>query len=142
MLVIGIIVSVIFNFLWSWMLLKAGAFVIGSKTGTWVNCAVLNAINFAVAGVLIGFALLVAQGPGLFIALLFFAALIGGIWLMVRATMSILSISFMDCIMLEILIWGFNGIASFLLSKLASVLPGMHMLTSCLPFLSRFGITG
>ena len=133
MVAIGVIVSIVLTFLWSWVILKTGAYIIGSKQGTWKNCALLNMINFVVVGVLIGLGLLAAEGPGLFITLLYFALVIGAIWFMIQVTMNILDITFGNCVMLEIVMWGLNWFASFLLGKLEGILPGMRMVTDWVP---------
>jgi len=134
MVVIGGIVTIVLTFLWSWVILKAGAYVTGLKEGTWKNCALLNAINFVVVGILIGLGLLVSQGPGFIITLLYFALVIGAIWFLVRVTMNILDLTFGNCVILEIVIWGLNWLTSFLLGKLEGILPGIRMVTDWLPF--------
>ena len=134
MVVIGVIVSIMLTFLYSWVILKAGAYIIGSKEGSWKNCAILNTISFVVVGVLIGLGLLASQGPGLFITLLYFALVIGAVWFLIRVTMNILDITFGNYVALEIVTWGLNWFASFLLGKLEGILPGMRMITDWLPF--------
>jgi len=134
MIVISIIVSIVLTFLSAWVIMKLGTYIIGSKEGTWKNCALLNTINYGVIAILIGLGLITAQGPGFFIMLLYFALVIGAIWFMFRVTMNILDITFGNCIMLEIVMWGLSWFAAFLLGKLEVILPGMQILTDWLTF--------
>lgn len=134
MIVIGVITSFVLTFLWSCVILKAGAYIIGSKEGTWKNCAILNGIGFLAIGVLLGCGYIANQGPSLLVTLLYFALVIGAIWLLVRVTMNILDISLGSCLMLQVVTWGLVRLVSFLLGKLENVVPGMRMVSRWLPF--------
>ena len=123
-IVLGI-VSLVLGFLWSWLILWVGAKIIGSKEGSWRNCAILTGIYFAVFGVFIGLCALAALLDSFFSVLLWLAAAIAVTWFLIRVTMNILDITFLNCVALIIVTWGLDWFASFVLGRLVGILPGV-----------------
>lgn len=129
--VIVIIVLLVFSFLWNWLILWIGAKIIGSKEGSLKNCAILIGINYAVIGVVLGFLAFGDLFNSLIFGLLCLAVTAGAMWLLFNITMSILDISFWNCVALCVVTWGLNWFGSFLLGKLGSILPGMVVVAVC-----------
>ena len=134
MFVLGLIVSLCIAFIWSWFVLWVGAKIVGSREATGKNCAILAGIGFAVAAALVLICALGAVFNSFLFVLVCLAAVVGAIWFMFRLTMSILNISFGNCVMLCFVTWGLDVSASLLLRKLEGVLPGMTIITDWMPF--------
>ena len=134
MIVIEILVSIIFVFLWNWLVLWVGAKVIGSKEGSWRNCAILTGVGFAIGAIIIGFCALSAIYDFFLMGLLGLAAFIGALWFLARITMNVLDISFWGFVGLCGVTMGVDWFASFLLDKLECIFFDVQIVTDWLPF--------
>jgi hypothetical protein len=131
MVIIEGIISLVLSLLWTWLLLRVGAQVVGSKEGSWKNCAILIGSFWAVAAAVI-FLAIITSSFNSFIFMLFLIITLFLVYFYLA--MKILDISFLDSVGLAILTGGFNWFVFFLLGKLEGILPGVSFITSHVSF--------
>ncbi len=131
---VAIILSLIVAFLWNWLVLWLGAKIIGSKEGSWKNCATLIGLGFAVVAGLIGLAFVGAAFDVLFLDLLIMGALVAGLVFLFRVTMNVLDIGFWNCVGLGLITSSLDWAASFVFEKLEGVFPALSAISEWLPF--------